>query len=146
MVAKHIPAVMLTSNNTRELSEALKRRCLYLFINYPSVETELKIVRTRAPELAPQLAKQAVELVQRLRKLDLKKSPSVSETIDWARALVTLNAQALDKETLENTMTVLLKHEQDVQRAKRAINSPGSGRADDGDIDYRAIGRPRRDR
>jgi MoxR-like ATPase len=91
------------------------------------------------------LAKQAVELVQRLRKLDLKKSPSVSETIDWARALVTLNAQALDKETLENTMTVLLKHEADVQRAKRAISSP-SGRADDDDIQYRTIGRPRRDR
>jgi MoxR-like ATPase len=145
MVAKHIPAVMLTSNNTRELSEAIKRRCLYLFINYPSVETELKIVKTRAPELSPQLAKQAVELVQRLRKLDLKKSPSVSETIDWARALVTLNAQALDKETLENTMTVLLKHEADVQRAKRAIGAPG-GRADDDDVQYRTIGRPRRDR
>jgi MoxR-like ATPase len=143
--AKHIPAVMLTSNNTRELSEALKRRCLYLFINYPSVEAELRIVKTRAPDLAPQLAKQAVELVQRLRKMDLKKAPSVSETIDWAHALVTLNAQALDKETLENTLTVLLKHEQDVQRAKRAISAP-SGRADDGDVDYRPIGRPRRDR
>jgi MoxR-like ATPase len=148
MKAKQIPAVMLTSNNTRELSEALKRRCLYLFVDYPTVETELRIVRLRAPELGPQMAKQAVELVHRLRKLDLKKAPSVSETIDWARALVTLNAQALDKETLENTMTVLLKHEQDVQRAKRAIGSPGaggsSGKADDDEVDYRMLGRPRR--
>jgi len=145
MVAKHIPAVMLTSNNTRELSEALKRRCLYLYIGYPSVETELRIVKTRAPELSPALARQAVELVQRLRKLDLKKSPSVSETIDWARALLTLNAQAIDKETLDNTLTVLLKHEQDVQRAKRALGSGGGAtRGDDGDIDYRTISRPRR--
>lgn len=145
MVAKHIPAVMLTSNNTRELSEALKRRCLYLYIGYPSVETELRIVKTRAPELSPALARQAVELVQRLRKLDLKKSPSVSETIDWARALLMLNAQAIDKETLDNTLTVLLKHEQDVQRAKRALGSGGSStRGDDTDIDYRTISRPRR--
>jgi len=141
--ARQIPAVMLTSNNTRELSEALKRRCLYLFVDYPSVETELRIVRMRAPDLSPQMAKQAVELVHRLRKLDLKKSPSVSETIDWARALVTLNAQSLDKETLENTLTVLLKHEQDVQRAKRAL-SPASNKPDDSDVDYRMIGRPRR--
>src|SRR5512143_1002347 len=141
MKAKQIPAVMLTSNNTRELSEALKRRCLYLFVDYPTVETELRIVRLRAPELGPQMAKQAVELVHRLRKLDLKKSPSVSETIDWARALVTLNAQSLDKETLEHTMTVLLKHEQDVQRAKRAIGSPGAGssKADDDEVDYRML-------
>jgi len=146
--AKHIPAVMLTSNNTRELSEALKRRCLYLYIGYPSAETELRIVRTRAPELSPQLAKQAVDLVQRLRKLNLKKSPSVSETIDWARALLTLNAQAIDKETLDNTLTVLLKHEQDVQRAKRALGSAGGAgnRGEDGDADQRAISRPRRDR
>lgn len=146
LTAKQIPAVMLTSNNTRELSEALKRRCLYLFVDYPSVETELRIVRLRAPELSPQLAKQAVELVHRLRKLDLKKAPSVSETIDWARALVTLNAHSLDKETLETTMTVLLKHEQDVQRARRAL-SPAStpvSRNNDDDVDYRMLGRPRR--
>ena len=144
MRAKQIPAVMLTSNNTRELSEALKRRCLYLFIDYPTVEAELKIVKTRAPELSPQMAKQAVELVQRLRKLDLKKSPSVSETIDWARALVMLNAHALYKETLDNTLTVLLKHEQDVQRAKRALGSGSGSRGDDDNIDYRVIGRSRR--
>jgi MoxR-like ATPase len=122
--ARHQPAVVLTSNNTRELSEALKRRCLYLFVDYPDEEAELRIVRLKVPELAPKLAQQAVELVQRLRGLDLKKSPSVSETLDWARALVMLNARSLDRETLDNTLTVLLKHESDVQRARRAMQ-PG---------------------
>ncbi|WP_273097053.1 AAA family ATPase [Thermoflexus hugenholtzii] len=120
--AKHIPTVFLTSNNTRELSEALKRRCLYLFIDYPSLEQELAIVRLKVPELAPQLARQAVELVQRLRRLDLKKQPSISETLDWARALVALNAQHLDRKTLESTLTVLLKHEADLQRGRRLLN------------------------
>jgi MoxR-like ATPase len=119
--AKHQPSVFLTSNNTRELSEALKRRCLYLFVDYPDEEAELNIVRLKVPDLAPKLAQQAVELVQKLRGLDLKKSPSVSETLDWARALVMLNARSLDRETLDNTLTVLLKHESDVQRARRAM-------------------------
>jgi len=127
--AKHQPIVLLTSNNTRELSEALKRRCLYLFIDYPSQETEINIVRMRVPELGAKLARQAVEAVQQLRQMDLKKSPSVSETIDWARALVMLNADSLDRATLENTLTVLLKHESDVQKAKRALSGGGSGRA-----------------
>ncbi len=120
--AKHLPLVILTSNNTRELSEALKRRCLYLYIDYPTVDAELRIVKLKVPDLAPQLARQAVELVQRLRKLDLKKHPSVSETLDWARALVVLNAKALDSKTLENTLTVLLKHEHDVMRAQRLLS------------------------
>ena len=119
--AKHMPLVILTSNNTRELSEALKRRCLYLFIDYPATDAELRIVKLKVPDLAPQMAKQAVDLVQRLRKLDLKKHPSVSETIDWARALVMLNAKNIDEKTLENTLTVLLKHEHDVQRAQRIL-------------------------
>lgn len=119
--AKHIPVVFLTSNNTRELSEALKRRCLYLFIDYPTLEQELAIVRLKVPELAPQLARQAVELVQRLRRLDLKKQPSISETLDWARALVALNAQHLDRKTLESTLAVLLKHEADLQRGRRLL-------------------------
>lgn len=125
IVARRPPMVFLTSNNTRELSEALKRRCLYLFLDYPSVEEELQIVRLKVPDLAPQLARQAVELVSRLRSLDLKKSPSVSETLDWARALVTLNAGRLDKETVETTMTILLKHEADIIRAKRALAQRG---------------------
>jgi MoxR-like ATPase len=125
--ARHIPAVFLTSNNTRELSEALKRRCLYIYIDYPTVEQELQIVHTRVPDLSPKLARQAVEAVHNLRGLDLKKSPSVSETLDWARALLTLNADALDRDVLENTLTVLLKYEADVARARRMLRG-GPGR------------------
>jgi MoxR-like ATPase len=121
IAAKHQPLVLLTSNNTRELSEALKRRCVYLHIDYPTLDAELRVVRLKVPDLAPQLARQAVELVQRLRQLDLKKSPSVSETLDWARALVLLNAKALDPHTLETTLSILLKHESDLQRARRGI-------------------------
>jgi MoxR-like ATPase len=131
--AKHMPLVVLTSNNTRELSEALKRRCLYLHIDYPTVQAELNIVRLKVPDLNPQLAKQAVELVQRLRGLELKKYPSVSETLDWARALVMLNAKSIDDKVLDNTMTILLKYEQDVQRAKRVLGEFKGGLDDDDD-------------
>lgn len=124
LTAVHLPLVVLTSNNTRELSEALKRRCLYLFIGYPSIEQETAVVRLKIPDLSPKLARQAVELVQNLRKLDLRKSPSISETLDWARALVSLNAHNLDNETLETTMSVLLKHESDLQRVKRWLHQP----------------------
>jgi len=129
--AKHLPFVILTSNNTRELSEALKRRCLYLFIDYPTIESELRIVRIKVPNLAPQLAQQAVELVHRLRKLELKKQPSVSETFDWARALVMLNAKNIDEKTLQDTLTVLLKHEHDVQRAERYLDEFSVSEAQD---------------
>src|SRR5512141_1050787 len=122
--AKHKPFVVLTSNNTRELSEALKRRCLYLFIDYPSVQEELAVVRLKVPDLNPKLAKQAVEFVQKLRKRDMRKSPSISETIDWANALVALNAQHLDKDTREDTLSVLLKHEADLQKTRRQILMP----------------------
>lgn len=131
--AKHMPLVLLTSNNTRELSEALKRRCLYLHIDYPTVQSELNIVRLKVPDLNPQLAKQAVELVQRLRGLELKKYPSVSETLDWARALVMLNAKSIDDKVLDNTLTILLKYEQDVQRAKRVLGEFKGGGEDDDD-------------
>jgi len=131
--AKHMPLVLLTSNNTRELSEALKRRCLYLHIDYPTVQSELEIVRLKVPELSPQLAKQAVELVQRLRGMELKKYPSVSETIDWARALVMLNAKSIDEKVLDNTLTILLKYEQDVQRARRVLGEFKGGMEDDDD-------------
>lgn len=117
------PMVVLTSNNTRELSEALKRRALYLFIDYPSLESELNIVRMRVPDLSPAVAKQCVEIVQRLRSLDLKKSPSVAETVDWAKALVAINARHLDDKTLNDTLTVILKHESDIQRARRALSA-----------------------
>jgi len=133
IVAKQRPVVFLTSNNTRELSEALKRRCLYIYIDYPNAEEELRIVRLKVPELAPELARQAVEMVQSLRDLQLKKNPSVSETLDWARALVTLNARSLDPQTLENTLTVLLKYEADVDRARSVMKgrggTNGNGRA-----------------
>ena len=148
--ARHHPLVLLTSNNTRELSEALKRRCLYIFINYPLVEAELNIVRLKVPDLAPELAQQAVELVNQLRSLDLKKTPSISETLDWARALVKLNADQLDEKTVETTMSVLLKHETDIIRAKRALArrgaNGGSLRPRPGDFDpddwasYRLLG------
>jgi MoxR-like ATPase len=133
--AVHRPLVVLTSNNTRELSEALKRRCLYLFIDYPSIEQEMAVVRLKVPELSPKLARQAVELVQSLRSMDLRKSPSISETLDWAKALVTLNAKNLDAKTLDTTLSILLKHESDLQRAKRWLQRPppGKGAEDQGD-------------
>jgi MoxR-like ATPase len=128
LVAVHRPLVLLTSNNTRELSEALKRRCLYLFIGYPSVEQELAVVRLKVPELAPKLAQQAVELVQKLRTLDLRKSPSISETLDWAKSLVALNSKHLDAATLDTTLSVLLKHESDLTKVKRRLSASGSDR------------------
>ncbi len=142
--AKQLPFVILTSNNTRELSEALKRRCLYLFIDYPTSEAELRIVNLKVPDLGPQMAQQAVALVQRLRKLDLKKHPSVSETLDWARALVTLNAKNLDQKTLETTLTVLLKHEHDVDRARRLVGEFNVAGDDEDENPGRGAGQPPR--
>ncbi|OQA43518.1 MAG: AAA domain (dynein-related subfamily) [Chloroflexi bacterium ADurb.Bin325] len=140
LTAVHRPLVLLTSNNTRELSEALKRRCLYLFIDYPDVDQELAVVRLKVPELAPKLARQAVELVQRLRNMDLRKSPSISETLDWAKALVALNARNLDQQTLDNTLSVLLKHETDLQRVKNEINRAAErSRRDDDASRYRRL-------
>jgi MoxR-like ATPase len=124
LTAKHRPFVVLTSNNTRELSEALKRRCLYLFIDYPTVQEELAVVRLKVPDLNPKLAQQAVEFVHKLRNGDMRKSPSISETLDWANALVALNAKNLDKNTLEETVSILLKHESDLQKAKRQFINP----------------------
>jgi MoxR-like ATPase len=131
--ATHKPFVVLTSNNTRELSEALKRRCLYLFIDYPTVQEELAVVRLKVPDLNPKLAQQAVEFVQKLRNTDMRKSPSISETLDWANALVALNAKSLDKTTLEDTISVLVKHEADLQKARRQLINPPTtrGKPDD---------------
>ncbi|MFO7681942.1 MAG: MoxR family ATPase [Chloroflexota bacterium] len=125
IAAKHQPMVLLTSNNTRELSEALKRRCLYLYVDYPTQDAELNIVRLKVPDLSPELAHQAVAVVHQLRNMDLRKVPSISETLDWARALVTLNAEAIDEKTLSNTLTVLLKYETDVAKAKRMMGNDG---------------------
>ena len=126
--ARHKPMVLLTSNNTRELSEALKRRCLFLHIDYPTLSHELDIVRLKVPKLRPQLAEQAVEIVHQLRNMDLRKQPSISETLDWARALVTLNAEDIDPDILRDTLTVLLKYETDVAKARRMIGGDDNKR------------------
>ncbi len=112
--ARSRPLVVLTSNNTRELTEALKRRCLYLWLDYPDVERELEIVRLHAPELPETLARRLVEVVHMVRGLDLKKPPSIAESIDWARALLLLGAEEIDQSVLERTMSIILKHRTDL--------------------------------
>ena len=114
--ARSRPFVVLTSNATRELTEALRRRCLHLVLDFPDAPRELKIVRRRAPEAGEALSKQLVSFVQSIRRLDLRKTPSVAETLDWARALVLLGARALDPELVRQTLGVLLKHTEDVQK------------------------------
>jgi MoxR-like ATPase len=116
--AIHIPIVLLTSNNAREMSDALKRRCLHLYIDFPGSEQELEIVRLKVPGIGDRLASQVVEAVQRVRKLDLKKVPSISETLDWAKALTLLNASELDEATIEDTLSAILKYEGDIRKAQ----------------------------
>jgi MoxR-like ATPase len=117
VAATRRPMVVLTSNATRELSEALKRRCLYLALDYPSAEREREIVLTRVPELAPALAEQLVRTVRALRALELKKSPSISETLDWAETLLALGFDTLDSSAVRSTLGVVLKHASDQTRA-----------------------------
>ncbi|HEY7631339.1 MAG TPA: MoxR family ATPase [Thermoleophilaceae bacterium] len=112
--AKSMPLVLLTSNNSRELTEALKRRCLYLWLDYPDVERELEIVRLHAPDLDEQVARKLVEVVHMVRGLDLKKPPSIAESIDWARALILLGADDVDRAVLERTMSIIVKHRTDL--------------------------------
>jgi MoxR-like ATPase len=112
--AKTRPIVLLTSNNTRELTEALKRRCLYLWLDYPSLEHELEIVRLHAPELDAQVARKLVEVIGMVRDLDLKKPPSIAESVDWARALLLLGAKDIDADTFRDTMSVIVKHRTDL--------------------------------
>jgi MoxR-like ATPase len=116
--ARHVPRVVLTSNAARELSDALKRRCLHLHVDFPSPERELAIVRSRVPEAAEALARQVVAAVGKLRTLDLRKAPSISETLDWIRALAVLNATTLDERLLDETLGLVLKHEADARRAR----------------------------
>jgi MoxR-like ATPase len=116
VVAKQIPFVFLTSNNTRELSEALKRRCLYLYLDYPDLEREKAIVLSRVPELPEMLADQIVRLVRSIRAMELKKAPSIAETLDWARTLLHLGVTELDEATAHRTLTVLLKFQTDVEK------------------------------
>src|SRR5205085_3164273 len=112
--AKTRPIVLLTSNNTRELTEALKRRCLYLWLDYPSLEHELDIVRLHTPELDERVARKLVEVIQLVRELDLKKPPSIAESIDWARALLLLGADDIDQQTFRDTMSIIVKHRTDL--------------------------------
>ena len=112
--ARTHPVVLLTSNNTRELTEALKRRCLYLWLDYPGLAHELEIVRLHAPELDEALARKLVEVVHQVRELDLKKPPSIAESIDWARALLLLGAHEIDSATFTETMSVIVKHRTDL--------------------------------
>jgi MoxR-like ATPase len=114
IVARTHPIVVLTSNNSRELTEALKRRCLYLWLDYPSVEREVEIVRLHAPDLDEQLARRLVEVVHMVRSLDLKKPPSIAESIDWARAVLLLGADDIDRSVFERTMSIIVKHRTDL--------------------------------
>jgi MoxR-like ATPase len=112
--ARTQPLVLLTSNNSRELTEALKRRCLYLWLDYPDVERELEIVHLHAPELDQGIARKLVEVIHMVRQLDLKKPPSIAESIDWARALLLLGAEDVDRSVLEKTMSIIVKHRTDL--------------------------------
>jgi MoxR-like ATPase len=125
IVGRQRPFVFLTSNNTRELSEALKRRCLYLHIDYPTLEREEEIVRLRVPEIDAALAAQVSRVVQSIRALDLKKAPSISETIDWARTLLFLGRNEIGPETLGETLHVLLKYQSDLVKARKELGVDG---------------------
>jgi MoxR-like ATPase len=114
--AAHPPRVVLTSNDTRELSDALRRRCLYLYVTYPSLEDEIRIVESRVPGLSAALTDRLVRFAQSLRKADLKKSPGIAEVVDWALALVAVGADGLSSATLRKTLGALLKNREDVER------------------------------
>lgn len=121
--AKTAPMVFLTSNNTRDISDALKRRCLHLYIPFPTTELEERIVRSRVPEIEDDLRHQLVEFVHSLRQMDLKKLPAISETIDWARSLLLLHTDQLDEELIRSTLMVLLKFQEDIEAATPEIRS-----------------------
>jgi MoxR-like ATPase len=128
ITAKQIPLVFLTSNNTRELSEALKRRCLFLHVDYPDLEREKEIVLTKVEGVSENLADQIARIVRSLRQLDLKKAPSVSETIDWARTLVLLGINTIDSKVATDTLNILLKYKSDITKAEKelATNVPAA--------------------
>ena len=117
------PIVFLTSNNTREISDALKRRCLHLYIPFPDVEVESKIIGARVPDVPPELQRQLVEFIHELRNLDLKKLPAISETIDWARTLVLLHAESLEPQLVKDTLNVILKFQEDIDNVHSEVNS-----------------------
>jgi len=121
--AKHIPLVVLTSNNSREMSDALKRRCLHLYIDFPDIQRETEIIRLKVPGVADKLVQDVVQLIHRVRRLDLKKSPSVSESLDWVKALTLLNIKQLDEELVNETLSALLKYEADIRKAHLELQS-----------------------
>ncbi|UCD56706.1 MAG: MoxR family ATPase [Candidatus Hydrogenedentota bacterium] len=121
--AKHIPRVVLTSNNTREMTDALKRRCLHLFIDFPAAEQERAIIRLKVPNISETLVRQVVDVIQKVREVDLKKLPSISETLDWARALTILNIDVLDEETIKSTLNLFLKYEGDIKKVSGNLQS-----------------------
>jgi MoxR-like ATPase len=121
--AKHVPLVILTSNNSREMSDALKRRCLHLYIDFPESEREMEIIKLKVPGVGNQLAEEVVRLLHRLRKLDLKKTPSISETLDWVRALTLLNIKQLDHALVDETLSTLMKYEADVRKAHNELKA-----------------------
>ncbi len=122
ITAKQIPMVFLTSNNTRELSEALKRRCLYLHVDYPDMEREKEIVLAKVPDISANLADQIARIVRSIRQLDLKKAPSASETLDWARTLILLGVDHIDAEQAKETLHVLLKYQTDIAKAAKELS------------------------
>ncbi|PKM22423.1 MAG: ATPase [Gammaproteobacteria bacterium HGW-Gammaproteobacteria-14] len=126
--ARHEPLVFLTSNNSRELSDALKRRCLHLFIPFPDAALEQNIIAVRVPEAPAELRAQLVDFVQRLRQMDLKKQPAISESIDWAKALLLLHVDVLDAALVDSTLNLLLKHEEDLRQVRDALPSLISSR------------------
>lgn len=119
--AKQIPMVFLTSNNTRELSEALKRRCLYLHVDYPDMDREKEIVLTKVPDISENLADQVARVVRSIRQIELKKHPSVSETLDWAKTLVLLGVEKIDEQTAQSTINILLKYQSDINKAIKEL-------------------------
>ena len=122
ITAKQIPMVFLTSNNTRELSEALKRRCLFLHIDYPDMEREKAIVLTKVPDITQNLADQIARIVRSIRQLDLKKAPSVSETLDWARTLMLMGIENIDAQEAKDTLHILLKYQTDITKAAKELS------------------------
>ena len=125
--AKQVPMVFLTSNNTRELSEALKRRCLFLHVDYPDMDREKEIILTKVEGVTEMLADQIARIVRTIRQLDLKKSPSVSETLDWARTLVLLGVGSIDAEQAKETLHILLKYQSDIARATKELEAQAAG-------------------
>jgi MoxR-like ATPase len=121
IAARTHPVVVLTSNNTRELTEALKRRCLYLWLDYPSTDHELEIVRLHAPELAETVARKLVAVIHQVRELDLKKPPSIAESIDWARALLLLGADDISDDVLRETLSIIVKHRTDLDTVAERV-------------------------